>query len=86
MVKRDVERMLARRPFVPLTIYLDDGEIVEVPFSHVAVPMGDTLLVMQGVKSEGSRVATGKVEFGFNRVARIEPRKGRTSQRRKKAS
>jgi hypothetical protein len=86
MLKRDIEEMLARRPFVPLTIHLDNGETVDVPFSHVAVPLGRTLLVMQGVKSEGSREATGKTEVAFDRVTRIEARKSRDSRRRKKAS
>jgi hypothetical protein len=86
MLKREVERILSRRPFVPLTIYLDTGEVVDVPFSHVAVPLGSSLLVMQGVKAEGSRAATGKLEFEFDQVSRIEPRKPRDSKRRKKAS
>jgi hypothetical protein len=86
MLKREVEKILARRPFVPLTIYLDNGEVVDVPFSHVAVPLGSSLLVMQGVRAEGSRSATGKVEFEFDRVSRIEPRKPPVSRRRKKAS
>ena len=86
MLKQEVEEILSRRPFVPLIIYLDNGEVVEVPFSHVALPLSMTLLVLQGVKAEGSRVATGKVEFAFDRVARIESQKPRGSQRPKKAS
>ena len=86
MLKREIQAVLGRQPFVPLTIHLDDGETLDVPFSHVAVPLDRTLLVLQGVKAEGSRVASGKVEVAFERVSRIEPRKSRGSQRRKKAS
>jgi hypothetical protein len=86
MLRREIEEVLGRRPFVPLTIRLDDGRTVDVPFSHVAVPLSRTLLVMQGVKSEGSRVATGRAEFAYERVAGIETRKSRRKQRSKKAS
>src|SRR4051812_4362764 len=84
--KRDIEEVLSRRPFVPLTIHLDNGQTVGVPFSHVAVPLERTLIVFQGVKAEGSRLATGKTEFAFDRVTRIEPSKSRGGQRRRKAS
>ncbi len=83
MRKSEVENILARRPFVPLTIHLDDRSVVHVPFSHIAIPMAGTLIVMQGVKAEGSHTATGTKEFAYERIVRIEPRNG---QRRRKAS
>ena len=86
MRKSDVENVLSRRPFVPLTIYLDDGSIVDVPFSHVSMPFPRTLIVMQGVIAEGSRTATGTKEFSYDRIVRIEPHHSRNGQRRKKAS
>ena len=86
MLKADVEKVLAKRPFAPLRLHLDDGKTVDVPFSHVAIPFAQTLLVMEGVKSETSRVATGKIEFTYERISRIEPRRARGGRRRKKAS
>ena len=86
MRKTAVEEILARRPFVPLAIYLDDGSIVDVPFSHISIPFNRTLIVMQGVKAEGSRSATGTKEFAYDRIVRIEPRRARNGRRRRKAS
>lgn len=86
MLKREIADVLHRRPFVPLTIHLDDGETVGVPFSHVAVLLDKTVLVFQGVKDERSHAASGKKEFAFDRVTRIEPSKSRLAHRRKKAS
>ena len=86
MRKSDVEGVLARRPFLPLVIQLDDGSAIDVPFAHVAIPFGKTLLVMLGVKSESSHSATGKVEVEYARIDRIEPRAARGTPRRKKAS
>jgi hypothetical protein len=86
MLRSEVLSALAKRPFLPLVIRLDDGTIVDVPFAHVAIPFGKYLLVMQGVKSETSHTATGKVDIAYERIDRIEPRRSRGGQRRKKAS
>ena len=86
MEKSDVEGALARRPFLPLVIRLDDGRAIDVPFAHVAIPFGKTLLVMLGVTGETSHSATGKVEVEYSQIDRIEPRRTRGTQRRKKAS
>jgi hypothetical protein len=86
MRKADVEKILGRRPFVPLSIHLDDGSVVAVPFSHISIPFKTTLIVMQGVKAEGSRSATGTKEFAYDRIVRIEPRKSRNGRLRRKAS
>ena len=86
MQKSEVEGALARRPFLPLVIRLDDGRTIDVPFAHVAIPFGKSLLVMLGVKTETSRSATGKVEVEYSRIDRIERRRTRGTQRRKKAS
>ena len=86
MQKSDVEGALARRPFLPLVIRLDDGRAIDVPFAHVAIPFANTLLVMLGVKAETSHTATGKVEVEYTRIDRIEPRRARGAQGRKKAS
>ena len=87
MFKAKVERELDRRPFAPLVIRLNDGTTVDVPFAHVAIPFARTLLVMLGVKTATSRTATGKVEFGYDRIDRIEPRRVRGRRPpRKKAS
>jgi hypothetical protein len=86
MTRAEVEKTLEQRPFSPLKIRLDDGSTVDVPFAHVAIPMSRTLIVMQGVKSETSHSAIGKVEFAYNRIIGIEPRKSRNGQRRRKAS
>jgi hypothetical protein len=83
MTKSQVQKALAKQPFAPLTIHLDDGTVVDVPFVHVAIPFGKTLLVMLGVKSETSRSATGKIEFAYERIERIEPRRSRGGQRKK---
>jgi len=86
VTREEVEKALGRQPFTPLTIRLDDGTAVDVPFAHVALPFARTLLVMLGVTSETSRSATGKIEFAYDRVERIEPRKARGGSRRRKAS
>ena len=86
MRKSNVEDALARRPFHPLVIRLDDGRAIDVPFAHVAIPFAKTLLVMLGVKAETSHSATGKVEVEYARIDRIEPRRSRGTQRPKKAS
>ena len=83
MTKTQVQKALAKQPFSPLTIHLDDGTEVDVPFAHVAIPFGKTLLVMLGVKSETSRSAAGKIEFAYARIERIEPRKSRGAPRKK---
>jgi hypothetical protein len=86
MLKSEVETMLAQRPFSPLAIHLVDGRVVDVPFAHVAIPFARTLLVLLGVKSETSRSAAGKVEFGYELIDFITRRRAQRGQRRKKAS
>ena len=86
MRRSEVEAVLDERPFLPLAIHLDDGTVVDVPFAHVAIPFSRTLLVMLGVKSETSQSASGKVEFGYDRIDHIARRRVRGGQRRKKAS
>jgi hypothetical protein len=86
MLRSEVEQVLAERPFVPLAIHLVDGTVVRIPFAHVAIPFARTLLVLLGVTSETSRSATGKVEFGYERIDRISRPRVRGGQPRKKAS
>ena len=86
MLRSEVEAVLAERPFLPLTIHLIDGKVVEVPFAHVAIPFSRTLLVLLGVKSETSRSASGKVEFGYERIDYIGRPRVPGGRRRKKAS
>jgi len=83
MTKVQVEKVLSKRPFAPLVIHLDDGRAIDIPFEHVAILLAQTLLVMLGVTSETSRRATGKVEFAYDRIERIEPRKSRGGHRKK---
>ncbi len=86
MLRSEVENVLAERPFVPLVIHLVDGTVVRVPFAHVAIPFAQTLLVLLGVTSETSRSATGKLEFGYERIDRICRPRLRGGQQRKQAS
>ena len=86
MLRSEVEETLAERLFLPLAIHLVDGTVVNVPFAHVAIPFARTLLVLLGVRSETSRRATGKIEFGYERIDHIARRRTRAGQRGKKAS
>ena len=86
MLKREVEEIIKRKPFMPLTIYRNDGSKVPVAFSHVAIARSTSLIVFTGVKREGSHQATGFEEIPYDAIERIEPRATRGGQRRQKAS
>jgi hypothetical protein len=86
MLKSEVETMLAERPFLPLAIYLVDRSVVDVPFAHVAIPFGRTLLVLLGMSSERSPSATGKVEIAYERIHFIARRRLRWGPQRTKRS
>jgi len=86
MLRSEVEAMLAERPFLPLTIHLVDGKVVDVPFPHVAIPFAKTLLVLLGVKSETSRSASGKTDIAYERIDYVARRRVRPGRSPKKAS
>jgi hypothetical protein len=87
MLIQDVENVLRREPFNPLRVHKSDGKVVEIPFSHVAIVLrSQGLLVFKGVKKAGSHVAKSYEVIPYDRIDRIEERRGRASGRRKKAS
>ena len=80
MLKDEVITKLARDPFIPLRVHLQDGRKVKIPFresAHLFPTWG--LLVFIGMK-EGTRTAKGYDRFPPDYITKIEklrPPKGK---------
>jgi hypothetical protein len=85
MLRDQIEAELAREPFVPLRLHLRDGKTFDIPFRDVARVLPFGLLVFVGLK-RGTRQAAGYDRFAFDNIIRIEQRRTRNGQRRRKAS
>lgn len=85
MLKKQIKAKLARDPFVPVRLYLDDGRKFDVPFREVAHVLSIGLLVFIGMK-QGSIRADTYDRFPFEKIVRVEDRPMRKTIKRRKAS
>lgn len=68
-----INRVFASDPFVPLRVYLTNGKTFEIPFPEVAHLLGESLLILKGLK-QGTHQAKGYEVFPVNQILRIEQR------------
>jgi hypothetical protein len=83
MNREELEAHLRRSPFVPLRLHLSDRRKLDVPFNHVIVPRTTDIILFKGVKAAGSHVAEGYEVIPYERIDRIQPRRGGTTRRRR---
>jgi hypothetical protein len=85
MDPNSINAELVRDPFVPLRVYLANGKSFDIPFREVAHLLGESLLILKGLK-QGTHQAKGYDVFNVDQILRIETRPSAKSGRRRKAS
>ena len=81
MTADEIVAILNAEPFVPLQAVDTAGKTFDIPFKHAARLNIGGLLIFRGVPDAKTRQATGFDVIGYDRVARILPKKSRGTGR-----
>ncbi len=82
ITKQGMMKLLAREPFVPFRVHLENGKRYDVPFREVGHVLSFGFLVFIGMK-QGTRSAKGYDRFPFEKIIRIEENPAAVRRRRK---